>query len=94
MRLGARFKTRIVLFFVALSLLPVIFLFSLRATVLSTAVSTSGSAFRQAKWSRMRSEIHNAYVAGEREQLKTLCFDHRSTSWKPGYRQSQSGAGR
>ena len=68
-RLGARFKTRIVLFFVALSLLPVIFLFFASYGLINRSVDKwfSLPASEMVKNAR---EIHNAYVAGEREQLK------------------------
>jgi two-component system, NtrC family, nitrogen regulation sensor histidine kinase NtrY len=68
-RLGARFKTRIVLFFVSLSLLPVLFLFFASYGLINRSVDKwfSLPASEMVKNAR---EIQAAYVDGEREQMK------------------------
>jgi len=68
-RLGARFKTRIVLFFIALSLLPVLFLFFATYGLINRSVDKwfSLPASEMVKNAR---EIQLAYVEGEREDLR------------------------
>jgi len=68
-RLGARFKTRIVLFFVSLTLLPVLFLFFASYGLINRSVDKwfSLPASEMVKNAR---EIQAAYVDSEREQLK------------------------
>ena len=84
-RLGARFKTRIVLFFVALSLLPVIFLFFASYGLINRSVDKwfSLPASEMVKNAR---EIHTRLRGWRAGTIEALRFDNRSTSWKPGYR--------
>lgn len=68
-RFGARFKTRIVIFFIALSLLPVLFLFFASYGLINRSVDKwfSLPASEMVKNAR---EIQLAYVEGEREDLR------------------------
>jgi len=68
-RFGARFKTRIVIFFIALSLLPVLFLFFASYGLINRSVDKwfSLPASEMVKNAR---EIQLAYVDGEREDLR------------------------
>jgi PAS domain S-box-containing protein len=63
-KLGARFKTRIVLFFLALSLLPVMFLFFATSGLINRSIdkwfSLPGNEMLTNAW-----QIQNAYVDGE-----------------------------
>ncbi len=70
-KLGARFKTRIVVFFIALSLLPVTFLFFATTGLINRSMD---------KWFSLPSDqmlsnaiyIQSAYVKGERDTLNRL----------------------
>jgi PAS domain S-box-containing protein len=68
-RLGARFKTRLVLFFIALSLLPILFLFFAVYGLINRSVDKwfSLPASEMVKNAR---EIQGAYVAGEQKNLR------------------------
>ncbi|MBX3280204.1 MAG: PAS domain-containing protein [Acidobacteria bacterium] len=68
-RLGARFKTRLVVFFIAVSLLPILFLFFAVYGLFNRSVDKwfSLPASEMVKNAR---EIQTAYVAGEQEDLR------------------------
>jgi PAS domain S-box-containing protein len=67
-KLGAQFKTRLVVFFIALSLLPVIFLFFATNGVINRSIdkwfSLPGNEMLTNAW-----QIQNAYVKGEQKGL-------------------------
>jgi PAS domain S-box-containing protein len=67
-KLGAQFKTRLVVFFIALSLLPVIFLFFATNGVINRSIdkwfSLPGNEMLTNAW-----QIQNAYVEGEQRGL-------------------------
>jgi nitrogen fixation/metabolism regulation signal transduction histidine kinase len=67
-RLGARFKTRLVVFFIALSLLPVLFLFFATYGLINRSVDKWFSLPAREMVKNAR-EIQGAYVAGEQESL-------------------------
>ncbi len=70
-KVGARFKTRIVIFFLALSLLPVTFLFFMTTGLINRSIdkwfSLPGNEMLTNAW-----QIQNAYVEGERQGLDHL----------------------
>ncbi|QQS45673.1 MAG: HAMP domain-containing protein [Acidobacteriota bacterium] len=67
-RLGARFKTRLVIYFIALSLLPVIFLFFATTGLINRSIdkwfSLPANEMLTNAW-----QIQNAYVTGEQKDL-------------------------
>ncbi len=69
MKLGARFKTRLLIFSIALSLLPVLFLFFATSGLINRSVDKwfSLPARNMVKNAR---EIQDSYVAGEQEGLR------------------------
>lgn len=70
-KLGARFKTRIVIFFLALSLLPVTFLFFMTTGLINRSIekwfSLPGNEMLTNAW-----QIQNAYVEGEQKGLNRI----------------------
>ncbi|MDX2031692.1 MAG: ATP-binding protein [Blastocatellia bacterium] len=70
-KLGARFKTRIVVFFLALSLLPVTFLFFMTTGLINRSIdkwfSLPGNEMLTNAW-----QIQNAYVEGEQKGLNRM----------------------
>src|SRR5262249_6260302 len=69
MRLGARFKTRLVIFFVALSLLPVLFLF-FATTVMINRSMDKWFSYPANEMVRNARDIGSKYVAGEQDDLQ------------------------
>ncbi|MGH9936218.1 MAG: hypothetical protein ACREAM_08230, partial [Blastocatellia bacterium] len=71
MKLGAKFKTRLVVYFISLSLLPVIFLFFATSSIISRSVEKwfSEPAIQMVMNAR---GIESDYVRGEQEDLERL----------------------
>jgi len=69
MKLGARFKTRLVAFFIALSLLPVIFLFFATTGLINRSIEKWFSLPAEEILSNMW-QIQKVYLNGEREGLR------------------------
>jgi len=69
MKLGARFKTRLVIFFVALSLLPVLFLF-FATTVMINRSMDKWFSYPANEMVRNARDIGSKYVAGEQDDLQ------------------------
>src|SRR5262245_4531649 len=69
MKLGAKFKTRLVTYFILLSLLPVIFLFFATSSIINRSVEKwfREPADQMVKKAR---EIEGAYVGGEQQGLE------------------------
>jgi PAS domain S-box-containing protein len=69
MKLGARFKTRLLIFSIALSLLPVLFLFFATSGLINRSVDKWFSLPAR-NMVRNAREIQDSYVAGEQEGLR------------------------
>ena len=69
MKLGARFKTRLVVFSIALSLLPVIFLFFATTGLINRSMD-KWFGERTRDMVRNARQIQESYVAGEQEELR------------------------
>jgi two-component system nitrogen regulation sensor histidine kinase NtrY len=71
MKLGARFKTRLVIFFIALSLLPVLFLFFATSGLINRSVDKWFSLPAREMVKNAR-QIQEGYVAGEQDELRRI----------------------
>jgi PAS domain S-box-containing protein len=71
MKLGAKFKTRLVVYFISLSLLPVIFLFFATSSLISRSVEKWFSEPANQMVMNARGIGHD-YVEGEKEDLKRV----------------------
>src|SRR5262245_6953223 len=69
MKLGAKFKTRLVLYFISLSLLPVIFLFFATSSLISRSVEKWFSQPQDQMVMNARG-IESDYVESQREELE------------------------